>query len=106
MGRRNVANSSFYSAYFFDRAVADTVKHSHASLEIMEVIRQIDGFTHSQVHIQHMDIMVGGDSYEFIVTVETSTAIIHNLLSSPEEESEFVEMTIGDKPVNFLRSTS
>ncbi|GIO07806.1 hypothetical protein J31TS6_38340 [Brevibacillus reuszeri] len=46
-------------------AKADTVKHSHASLEkCLEVIRKMDGFTCSQISIQHMDnmIMIGGGS--------------------------------------------
>ncbi|GIP00776.1 hypothetical protein J14TS5_58610 [Paenibacillus lautus] len=84
-------------------AVADTFEHSHASLEkCLEVIRQMDGFTRSQVNIQHMGnmIMIGGGSHEFIVTVETSTAI-HNLLSSPEEEDEFVEITVGGQACEF-----
>ncbi|MFE1630211.1 hypothetical protein ACFLFF_26020 [Brevibacillus reuszeri] len=79
-------------------AKADTVKHSHASLEkCLEVIRKMDGFTCSQISIQHMDnmIMIGGGSQEFIVTVESNTAI-HNLLcSTEEEEEEMVELTVG-----------
>ena len=51
--------------------------------------------------------MVGGGSHEFIVTVETSTAI-HNLLSSLKEEDEFVEITVGGQacelPQNYIVS--
>ncbi|GIP00768.1 hypothetical protein J14TS5_58530 [Paenibacillus lautus] len=37
-------------------AVAHTVEHAQASLEkCLDVIRQMDGFTRSQVSIQHMD---------------------------------------------------
>lgn len=77
-------------------AVADTVEHSHASIEkCLEVIRKMDGFTCSQISIQHRDhmIMIGGGSQEFLVTVETNTAI-HNLLSSLEEE-DMAELTVG-----------
>lgn len=84
-------------------AVADTIEHSHASLEkCLEVIRRMDGFTRSQVTIQYREsmIMIGGGSHEFIVTVETSTAI-RNLLSTPEEEEEFVEMTVGGQACEF-----
>lgn len=84
-------------------AVADTVEHSHASLEkCLEVIRRMDGFTRSQVTIQYMEnmIMIGGGSHEFIVTVETSTAI-HNLLGTLEEEDEFVEITVGGQACEF-----
>lgn len=84
-------------------AVADTIEHSHASLEkCLEVIRRMDGFTRSQVTIQYMEnmIMIGGGSHEFIVTVETSTAI-HNLLGTLEEEDEFVEMTVGGQACEF-----
>ncbi|WP_147384501.1 hypothetical protein [Paenibacillus sp. 1011MAR3C5] len=61
----------------------------------------MDGFTRSQVSIKYLDnmIMVGGGSAEFIVTVETSTAI-RNLLSS-EEEDEFVEFTVGGQACEF-----
>lgn len=84
-------------------AVADTIEHSHASFEkCLEVIRRMDGFTRSQVTIQYMEntIMIGGGSPEFIVTVETSTAI-HNLFSSPEDEDEFVEITVGGQACEF-----
>ncbi|MFP3391556.1 hypothetical protein [Brevibacillus sp. SIMBA_040] len=69
----------------------------------MEVIRKMDGFTCSQISIQHMDnmIMIGGGSHEFIVTVETNTAI-HNLLSSTEEEEEEkVKLTVGGQACEF-----
>lgn len=84
-------------------AVADTIEHSHASLEkCLGVIRRMDGFTRSQVTIQYIEniIMVGGGSHEFIVTVETSTAI-HNLLGTLEEEDEFVEITVGGQACEF-----
>ncbi|WP_213647545.1 hypothetical protein [Paenibacillus lautus] len=45
-------------------------------------------------------IMIGGGRHEFIVTVETSTAI-HNLLGSQEEEDEFVEITVGGQACEF-----
>ncbi|MGE7825563.1 hypothetical protein [Paenibacillus sp. NPDC093718] len=86
-------------------AVAHTVEHAQASLKkCLDVIRQMDGFTRSQVSIQHMDtmIMIGGGSHEFIVTVETSTAI-HNLLGSQEEEDEFVDITVGGQACEFPR---
>ncbi|GIP00767.1 hypothetical protein J14TS5_58520 [Paenibacillus lautus] len=44
--------------------------------------------------------MIGGGRHEFIVTVETSTAI-HNLLGSQEEEDEFVEITVGGQACEF-----
>jgi len=84
-------------------AVANTIEHTHASIEkCLEVIRRMDGFTHSQVAIQHMEntIMIGGGSHEFIVTVETSSAI-HNLLGTREEEEEFVEITVGGQACEF-----
>lgn len=83
--------------------MADTIEHSHASLEkCLEVIRQMDGFARSQVTVQHLEnmIMIGGGSHEFIVTVETSTAI-YNLLSSPEEEDEVVEISVGGQACEF-----
>ncbi|UNK21100.1 Imm1 family immunity protein [Paenibacillus sp. N3/727] len=84
-------------------AVADTIEHSHASLETcLEVIRRMDGFTRSQVTIRYMEnmIMIGGGSHEFIVTVETDTTI-HNLLGPLEEEDEFVEITVGGQACEF-----
>lgn len=84
-------------------AVVDTTEHSNASLDkCLEVIRRMDGFTRSQVTIRHMGnmIMIGGGSTEFIVTVETSTAI-HNLLSTPEEDDEFIELTVGGQACEF-----
>jgi hypothetical protein len=84
-------------------AVADTLEHSYASLETcLDVIRRMDGFTRSQVTIQCREsmIMIGGGSREFIVTVETSTAI-HNLLGSLEDEEEFVELTVGGQACEF-----
>jgi len=84
-------------------AVADTIEHSHASLETcLEIIRRMDGFTHSQVTIRYMEnmIMIGGGSREFIVTLETDTAI-HNLLGPLEEEDEFVEITAGGQACEF-----
>lgn len=84
-------------------AVANTIEHSHASLDkCIEVIRRMDGFTRSQITIQYMEnmIMIGGGSHEFIVTVETSLEI-HNLLSSLEEEDEFVEITVGGQACEF-----
>ena len=40
-------------------AQAETVEHSYASLEkYLEPIRKMDGFTCSQISIQHMDNMV------------------------------------------------
>lgn len=83
--------------------VANTIEHSHASLEkCLEVIRQMDGFTCSLVTIQYMGntIMIGGGSPEFIVTVETST-VIQNLLSTPEKDDEFVEITVGGQACEF-----
>ncbi len=45
--------------------------------------------------------MIGGGSQEFIVTVESNTAI-HNLLSSTEEEEEeMVELTVGGQACEF-----
>ena len=91
-------------------AKAETVEHSHASIEkCLEVIRKMNGFTCSQISIQHRDhmIMIGGGSQEFLVTVETNTAI-HNLLSSPEEGEELAELTVGGQaceiPQNYIVS--
>ncbi|MFD2117576.1 hypothetical protein ACFSTH_12850 [Paenibacillus yanchengensis] len=84
-------------------ALADTIEHAHASLEkCLEVIRRMDGFTRSLVTIQYTEnvIMIGGGSQDFIVTVETSTAI-HNLLGTLEEEDEFVEITVGGQACEF-----
>ncbi|RXZ81013.1 hypothetical protein EBB07_16395 [Paenibacillaceae bacterium] len=84
-------------------AVADTIEHSQASLEMcLEVIRRMDGFTRSQVTIRYMEnmIMIGGGSHEFILTVETSAAI-HNLIGPLEEEDEFVEITVGGQACEF-----
>ncbi|GGD96456.1 hypothetical protein [Paenibacillus nasutitermitis] len=84
-------------------AVADTIEHSHASFEeCLEVIQRMDGFTRSQVTIQYREnmIMIGGGGHEFIVTVETRTAI-HNLLGSLEEEEEFAELTVGGQACEF-----
>ncbi|RAV23378.1 Imm1 family immunity protein [Paenibacillus contaminans] len=84
-------------------AAADTTEYSHASFDkCMEVIRRMDGFTRSQVTIRHMEntIMIGGGSNEFIVTVETGTTI-HNLLSTPEEDDEFIELTVGGQACEF-----
>ncbi len=84
-------------------AVADTIEHFHASLEkCLEVIRRMDGFTRSQVTIQYREnkIMIGGGSHEFIVTVESSTAI-HNLLGTLEEEDEFVDITVGGQSCEY-----
>jgi len=85
-------------------AVADTIEHSHASLETcLEIIRRMDGFTRSQVTIRYMEnmmIMIGGGSYEFIVTMETDTAI-HNLLGPLKGEDEFVEITAGGQACEF-----
>ncbi|CAI8956431.1 conserved hypothetical protein [Brevibacillus sp. IT-7CA2] len=84
-------------------AMAETVKHDHASLEkCLEVIRKMDGFLCSQISIQHMDklIMIGGGSHQFIVTVETNTAI-HSLLSLQEEEEDLVELTVGGQACEF-----
>lgn len=84
-------------------AVADTIEHSHASLETcLEVIRRMDGLTRSQVTIRYMEnmIMIGGGSHEFIVTVETDTTI-HNLIGPLEEVDEFVEITVGGQACEF-----
>ncbi|MFF2480968.1 hypothetical protein [Paenibacillus sp. NPDC058071] len=86
-------------------AVADTIEHSHTSLEqCLEVIQRMDGFTCSQVTIAYREnmIMIGGGSEAFIVTVETSTAL-HNLLGALEEEDEdeFVEITVGGQACEF-----
>lgn len=84
-------------------AIADTIEHSHASLEkSLEVIGRMDGVTCSQVTVQYMGNMfiVGGGNQEFIVTVESSAAI-HNLLNSIEEEDEFVEITVGGQACEF-----
>ncbi|MGG3280505.1 hypothetical protein [Paenibacillus solani] len=84
-------------------AIAHTIEHAQASLEkCLEVIRRMDGLICSQVTIQYRDnlIMIGGGSREFIVTVETSTAI-HNLIGPQEEEDEFVELTVGGQACEF-----
>ncbi|GBG07032.1 hypothetical protein PAT3040_01580 [Paenibacillus agaridevorans] len=84
-------------------AVADTIEHSHASLETcLEIIRRMDGFTRSLVTIRYEEnmIMIGGGSDEFIVTVETESAI-HNLLGPLEDEDEFVEITVGGQACEF-----
>jgi len=55
-------------------AIAITIEHPHATMEkCLEVIGRMDGFTRSQVTVQHKDhmIMIGGGIDEFIVTVET-----------------------------------
>lgn len=83
-------------------AKANTIEHPHASMEkCLEVIGRMDGFTRSLVTVQYKDhmIMIGGGIDEFIVTVETGTAI-HNLLGS-EEEDEFVEITVGGQACEF-----
>jgi len=84
-------------------AAADTIEHSHASLETcMDIIRRMDGFKCSQVTIRYMEsmIMIGGGGHEFIVTVETSSAIL-NLLGPLEGEDEFVEITVGGQACEF-----
>ncbi|AZS17910.1 hypothetical protein [Paenibacillus lutimineralis] len=84
-------------------AVADTIEHSHASLDTcLEIIRRMDGFTRSQVTVRYMEnmIMIGGGSHEFIVTVETDAAI-YNLLGPLEEEDELVEITVGGQACEF-----
>lgn len=84
-------------------AVADTIERAGASLEeCLEAIRRMDGLTRSQVTIAYMEnsIMIGGGSREFIVTVETGTAIC-NLLDPGEEEDEFVELTVGGQACEF-----
>ncbi|GAA3412316.1 hypothetical protein ACFFNY_23330 [Paenibacillus hodogayensis] len=78
-------------------AAADAIEHSQASFETcLEVIQRMDGFTRSQVTIRYMEnmIMIGGGSHEFILAVESDTAI-HNLFGPLEEEDEFVEITAG-----------
>lgn len=84
-------------------AVADTIERAGASLEeCLEAIRRMDGLTRSHVTIAYMEnsIMIGGGSREFIVTVETGTAI-RNLLGPGEEEDEFVELTVGGQACEF-----
>ncbi|OBZ18130.1 hypothetical protein A8L34_00645 [Bacillus sp. FJAT-27264] len=66
-------------------AVAETIEHTEATFATcLEIIRRMDGFTRSQVTFQHIEsiIMIGGGSHEFIVTVETDTAL-RNLLGMP-----------------------
>ena len=84
-------------------AVANTIEHSHASLETcLDIIRRMDGFSRSLVTIRYEEnmIMIGGGGHEFIVTVETDSAI-HNLLGPLEEEDEFVEITVGGQACEF-----
>lgn len=84
-------------------ATANTIEHLHASIsKCLEVIQRMDGFTRSQVTVQYKDtiIMIGGGKDEFIVTVETSTAI-HNLFNIQEEADEFVEITVGGQACEY-----
>ncbi|RJX39950.1 hypothetical protein D3P09_11235 [Paenibacillus pinisoli] len=83
-------------------AIASTIEHPDATIDkCLEIIGRMDGFTRSQVTVQHQGhmIMIGGGSGEFIVSVETGTAI-HNLLGS-EEEDDFVEITVGGQACEF-----
>ncbi len=90
-------------------AIAETVEHSNASLgKCLEIIERMDGFNCNQVTVECADniIMIGGGDDDYIVTVETNTAI-HNLLNPLTDEqdealeADSIELTVGGQVCEF-----